>query len=308
MWRALGLALAIGLSVAADARAQNVAFGMNTRVLTPRMADKMVELGAGVVRVPFGWDLIEPDCKGCFNWTTTDAWRDEARRTRRVLFASLAYAPSWANGGHPYNYTPINYQDWYDFVYAAASRYRDDVWLWGVWNEPNLNQFMHGADLKVYRALVIGARAAILAANPRASVLGPDVSHHAMASGWYAAAMTDIGDLFDIVTVHWYLDGPSLEHMMDDLVRPYARGRPIWLSETGMKPCGSSFGEVGQALLVSRVLNAFLPRRAWWTGVSFYDLHDDPLPGRDCGSGVTRFDWSNRPAFTVYQGFIRVHP
>ena len=80
---------------------------MNTRVLTPPMADKMAELGAGVVRLAFGWDVIEPDCKGCFNWATTDAWRDEAKRTHRAIFASLAYAPAWANGGHPYRYPPL---------------------------------------------------------------------------------------------------------------------------------------------------------------------------------------------------------
>src|ERR1700730_18393864 len=65
--------------------------GMNTRVLTAPMADKMVELGAGVVRLPYGWDQIETACKGCFNWATTDGWRDQARRTHRAIFASLAF-------------------------------------------------------------------------------------------------------------------------------------------------------------------------------------------------------------------------
>ena len=122
-----------------------------------------------------------------------------------------------------------------------------------------------------------------------------------------AAAMTDFGDLFDIVTVHWYADGPAIEHLMDDLVQPYALGKPVWLSEVGLKPCASLFGEVGQALLYQRVLSAFLARRSWWTGISFYDLHDDVIPG-DCGSGITRPDWSNRPAFLLYQTFIKEHP
>ena len=301
------LILATLLCVAHHASAQNLQFGMNTRVLTPRMADKMVELGAGVVRVPFGWDLIEPSCKGCFNWAVTDAWRDEARPTHRTIFGSLAYAPAWANGGERYFYPPLNYQDWYDFVFAVVSRYKDDIALWGVWNEPNLDHFMKGADLRVYRSLVIGARAAIVAANPAALVLGPEVSQHALSNGWYTEIMDDVGDLFDIVTVHWYADGPALEHFMDDLVRPFARGKPVWLSETGIAPCASVFGEIGQTLFYQRVLNAFLPRREWWTGVSFYDLHDDPSP-KDCGSAITRPDWSNRPAFKLYQSVIRTHP
>lgn len=280
---------------------------MNTRVLTPQMADKAAELGVRVIRLAYGWDVIEPNCKGCFNWTTTDAWRDEAKRTGRTIFASLAYAPAWANGGRAFNYPPLVYQDWYDFVFATVSRYRDDITLWGVWNEPNLEIYLHGTSVDVYRDLAITARAAIRAANPKALVLGPDISWHATRDGWFASAMRATASLFDIVTVHWYPDGPKLDVMMDDLVRPLAFGREVWLSETGMKPCRSFFGELGQALFYRQVLEAFEARREWWTGVSFYDLYDPATPD-DCGSAITRPDWSHRPAFTVLQEFIRQKP
>jgi len=289
------------------APAQNLRYGMNTRVLTPRMADKMAELDAGVVRLAFGWDVLEPNCKGCYDWSRTDAWRDQARRTGRTIFASLAYVPAWANGGRPYQYAPLNFQDWYDFVFAAVSRYREDIFLWGVWNEPNIEFFLQDTDLRTYRTLVVMAHAAIRAANARALVLGPEVSWHAAKDGWLAAAMSDFGDLFDIVTVHWYVDGPDLDFFMDQLVRPSSLGKPVWLSETGMRPCFSLFGEAGQALLFNRVLRSFQARRSWWTGVSFYDLHDDAIAG-DCGSGITRPDWSNRPAFLLYQQVIRANP
>jgi hypothetical protein len=287
--------------------AQNLHYGMNTRVLTPQMADKAAELGAGVIRLAYGWDVIEPNCKGCFNWTTTDAWRDEAKRTGRTIFGSLAYAPGWANGGHAFNAPPLVYQDWYDFVFAVVSRYKDDIHLWGVWNEPNLDFYLRGARVDVYRDLAITGRAAIRAANPRARVLGPDVSWHATQDGWFSRAMRATVALFDIVTVHWYPDGPKLDVMMDDLVRPLASGRDVWLSEVGMRPCRSFFGEIGQALFYRQVLEAFDRRRHWWTGVLFYDLYDPDIPG-DCGSAITRPDWSNRPAFSVLQSFIRQRP
>ena len=301
------LVVAVWLSSVASGSAQNTRYGMNTRVLTPQMADKMTELGAGVVRLVFGWDVIEPACKGCFEWERTDAWRDEARRTHRALFVSLAYTPGWANGGQHYRFPPLNFQDWYDFVFATVTRYRDDIVFWGVWNEPNLDVYLEGSDLRIYRTLTVMAHAAIRAANPNAIIVGPDVSWHGVKNGWFAAAMNDFGDLFDIVSVHWYQDGPELEFFMDQLVRPAALGKPVWLSETGMKPCFSLFGEAGQALLYSRVLRAFQARRDWWTGVSFYDLHDDPLP-RDCGNAITRPDWSNRAAFRLYQQVIRTNP
>jgi Glycosyl hydrolase catalytic core len=295
------------LACGARASAQTLHYGMNTRVLSAPMADKMAELGAGVARLAFGWDVIEPACKGCYDWERTDAWRDEARRTHRTIFASLAYTPAWANGGRPYQYPPLNGQDWYDFVFATVSRYRHDIFLWGVWNEPNLDVYLKESDLRAYRSLTVMAHAAIRAANPEAFVLGPDVSWHGVKDGWFAAAMNDFGDLFDIVTVHWYADGPDLEFFMDQLVRPVSLGKDVWLTEVGMKPCFSLFGEAGQALLYRRVLGAFQARRAWWTGVSFYDLHDVPVPG-DCGAAITRPDWSNRPAFLLYQNFIRASP
>ena len=312
MRRIPGLAFAPVLAfalacVASSARAQDLHYGMNTVTLTPRMADKMSELGAGTVRLAFGWDVIEGSCKGCFDWTVTDAWRDEARRTHRTLVAALAYAPKWANGGSPYWYPPLNYQDWYDFVFAVVSRYRNDIFIFGIWNEPDLDSFLQGTDLRVYHALAVNAFAAIRAANPLAIVTGPDVSWHAMRNGWFAGAMAASGDLFDIVTVHYYVDGPPLDYMMDSLVRPYALGKPVWLSEVGMRPCASAFGEGSQALFYQRVLGFFQARRDWWTGVLFFNLWEPPR-GNDCGSAITREDWSNRPAFALLQKFIREHP
>ena len=62
----------------------------------------------------------------------------------------------------------------------------------------------------------------------------------------------------------------------------------------------------GQALFYQRVLDAFQQRRRWWTGLLFYEL--DELPsGRDCGTAITRADWSNRPAFSLYQAFIKAN-
>ena len=231
------------------------------------------------------------------------------RRSERIARSSrrLAYAPAWANGGHPYRYPPLNYQDWYDFVFATVSRYRDDIHLWGVWNEPNLDEYLQGNDPKVYRSLVITARAAIRAADPLATVLGPDVSWHGVKDGWFAAVMNDFGDLFDIVTVHWYADGPELSVMMDQLVRPRVAGQTSVDERSRDEAVRSSFGEAGQAMFYQRVLSALQTRRSWWTGVLFFDLYELPA-ARDCGTAITRVDWSNRPAFLLYQAFIKANP
>ena len=90
-------------------------------------------------------------------------------------------------------------------------------------------------------------------------------------------------------------------------MRPFARGREVWLSEVGLRPCGSVFGETGQALFYSQVLSAFLERRAWWTGLLFFDLYERPSTV-DCGWAIVRPDWSNRPAFSLLQSYIKAAP
>jgi len=104
--------LLVTVSIAADrASAQHLTYGLNAQpelhVVGAPMLDKLTELGGGVLRLPFGWDTIEPACKGCFDWTATDAWRDQARRTHRSIFASLGYTPRWANGGRGFSYPRI---------------------------------------------------------------------------------------------------------------------------------------------------------------------------------------------------------
>jgi len=279
---------------------------MNTRVLTPQIGDKMRELGATLVRLPYGWDVIEPACKGCFDWRTTDAWRDEAKRSRLTIFGSLAYAPRWANGGHPFNYPPLVLQDWYDFVFATVSRYKGDISLWGVWNEADLDEFLKGRNVELYTRLVATARAAIVAANPQARVLGPDLSWHSSHDGWFPAVMRASGALFDIVTVHWYADAPPLDQWLDTLVLPFVYGKPVWLSETGMRSCQTFFGEIGQALFYRQVLEAVYARRHWLGALMFYEMYK-AADESSCGSAITRDDWSNRPAFSQMQAFIGAH-
>ena len=50
--------------------------------------------------------------------------------------------------------------------------------------------------------------------------------------------MRAAGSLFDIVTVHWYPDGPKLDAMMDQFVQPFTYGKPVWLDEQTASDAG----------------------------------------------------------------------
>jgi hypothetical protein len=60
----------------------------------------------------------------------------EAKRYGIQVALQIIGAPSWANGGKPWNWTPCNPQDYANFAIAAARRY-PSIHLWMIWGEPS---------------------------------------------------------------------------------------------------------------------------------------------------------------------------
>jgi len=94
--------------------------------------------------------------------------------------------------------------------------------------------------------------------------------------------------------------------MMDDSVRPWAMRKSVWLTEVGITPCQSSYGEWGRRSFISASC-ALSSRGAHGDGrVVLRSLRSaEPALVR---VRYTRPDWSNRPAFSLYQAFIKAYP
>ncbi len=60
----------------------------------------------------------------------------EAKRYHIQVALQIIGAPSWANGGEPWNWAPSNPKDYADFAIAAARRY-PSVHMWMIWGEPS---------------------------------------------------------------------------------------------------------------------------------------------------------------------------
>jgi len=60
----------------------------------------------------------------------------EAKRYHMQVALQIIGAPTWANGGKPWNWAPNNPQDYASFAIAAAKRY-PSVHLWMIWGEPS---------------------------------------------------------------------------------------------------------------------------------------------------------------------------
>ena len=95
------------------------------------------DMGFRWVKQVFAWADIEGAAKGHFNWTQADGVVKHAEDAGIKLVARLDRAPVWTGAGGP-NGPPENYEDFGDFCYEVAKRYRGRIQAYQIWNEPNL--------------------------------------------------------------------------------------------------------------------------------------------------------------------------
>ena len=97
------------------------------------------------------WRVVQPTDKS--QW----AWRDEpiriAKEAGLELVGSLDRCPNWASSapsGTPdvgfYTgigaWLPKDWSDWEDYVAQTVRRYKSQIQIWEVWNEPNLTSWL----------------------------------------------------------------------------------------------------------------------------------------------------------------------
>lgn len=84
----------------------------------------------------------------------------EAKRYHMQVALQIIGAPSWANGGKPWNWAPTNPQDYANFAIAASKRY-PSVHLWMIWGEPSRGHNFEPLDpVKPYAKLNVHQRSA----------------------------------------------------------------------------------------------------------------------------------------------------
>ena len=118
-------------------------FGVNAHVPQDDVVDQIDKAGIGWVRVDFRWSTVEAE-RDVYDWKRYDALLDRLEARGLRVYAGLGSTPAWATSGSESSGVPDDPNQWQEFCYLAASRYRGRVDAWGLWNEPNLNRFWEG--------------------------------------------------------------------------------------------------------------------------------------------------------------------
>ena len=288
--------------------------------------------GGSWVRIDVKWSDVQANGSNAHDWARYDALIGAARARGLDVLGTLAYSPDWARpAGTTNKFGPDNASRrdaFARFAAAAATRYRDSVRAWEIWNEPNNTMFWEPLPNPAsYAALLQHTYGAIKNASPSATVVAGAT---APAPTW--EGLIDEVDFiqgvyagggrghFDAWSHHpydfnlppgtphkdsawWETYGltPSIRSVME------ANGdgaKKIWATEYGLPSAG--YGHLTEATQAAWLESAFTQWRAFpWAGPIFnYMVRDGVAPRISAywyHVGVVRDNWTRKPVFAVMQ-------
>jgi len=295
-------------------------YGINTHIPSDGMVAKLQSGNIAWARIDLNWLHMEPS-KGNFNWGPIDAVVNSANQRGIHLYAGLGYTPGWANGGQGGTVPPTDPNDWKDFVRAVVNRYKDSIRHYGMWNEPDLDQFFSGTTSQYINIILVPGAEAIREADPTALRCAPDLAGD---SDFLEDVLNAAKDYVDVVTVHKYdeqvseimkkFDGWHLpwqdKNYKEVLEDTGAWGKAVWFTEVGWPTAdGTHVDEVTeqeQADLYVELLDE-VRQRPWINKIFFYELKDDPTAGIPKW-GILYDSLGEKLAYGAYRDYVSAHP
>jgi hypothetical protein len=216
-----------------------------------RVLDMLRAAGTESVRIDVSWAMLQPDGPGGFSeWGVdfVDRVLDMANERGLDPLVMLWLSPDWATGGRGERSLPEDPADFGRVAQWAADRWRGQVAAWEVWNEPNDEDFMRGADPAEYVRVLHAAYCGFKTAAPDTPVVFGGTSY--VDTEWVAEAYdAGAGGWFDVMGTHPYMGvadappetpddgtGRTLDALgeLHELMADHGDGdRPIWITELG---------------------------------------------------------------------------
>jgi hypothetical protein len=196
-------------------------------------------LGAKAIQLQAGWAKCETK-PGLYDF----AWLDEVVNDAlaqgvqpwlEVSYGNNIYTDGGGTGlGGALPKSPQALAAWDNWVRAVASRYRDRVNEWEVWNEPDLGP----SPAEDYAEFFIRTAEIIRAEQPKARLYALGLAHKIPYAESFLAHVHQRGKLalIDAITVHSYPNNPDDTRNIDELRAIIAKhGQPISVrqGETG---------------------------------------------------------------------------
>jgi len=293
---------------------------------TIKKAVKLMRLaGVGMVRMDFLWGDIEPR-QGEFDFRKYDYIVEVLTKNKIAILGLLNYSTPWAAACASWNCPPADNSFFVRYAVTVASRYKDKIKYWEIWNEPDSRTYWANQDgLKSYAVLLKDVYAALKKAVPDCKILNGGLANG--LSSVNSLYENGAKDYFDILNIHVFdspLNPGALKRVSaypklayKAMTRNGDGHKKIWVTEIGCpgikkgtEVCawwmGENPNEEEQAEWVKRVF-AELSRderieMIFWA--FFRDCKNHWNNGVDY-FGLLRWDFSKKPAFFSFQKSFR---
>jgi hypothetical protein len=206
-------------------------------VISEEDAEYMRAARIGSIRLPIGWDSIQPSRRGPWDWSGTDREIATAVNQGLTVLPFLAGVPGWA--GHLGTRLPIDNgrlrAGWARFVRTVVERYGrgGEFWLehppgvlaedgirlnrwrpihaWQIWNEANFFYFAFPVSPTRYARLLKISYRAVKAADPGSQVILSGLFGEPDQSGRYGMdADAFLESLYQVPGIQRFFDGVAL--------------------------------------------------------------------------------------------------
>lgn len=294
-------------------------YGLDSATLDTTL-DHIASLGVTSVRVAIPWMSVEAR-EGTYDWTQLDALVSAAQSRGISIVATLTGTPAWAGNIINGHFDPDEYAD---FASAVATRYKNEISGYEIWNEPNAALFYNPIDPTSYTAFLKDAYTAIKAADPNALVIagvlgattttGAALDPVTFVQEMYAAGAAGY---FDALSFHPYqfseeysendhADSPASQvTAIQALMAQYGdAAKKIWITEYG-EPTTGSYTQAQQAAFIQDFIEA------WQNQTGAGPIYIYTTRDTDTGSsnvednfGLYETDWTPKPAAQVLADLI----
>lgn len=303
-------------------------------------------LGVKWIRWDIDWSVVQSDNSTSYSWEGVDRVAATAKKYGINSLAIVTYSPKWAADQSckaDFGCSPADSKIFGLFAGEAARRYKDSIFYWEIWNEPNTANFVGvKSDISRYSNILKEAYLEIKKVNQNNIVLSGglmpsgDESDGSTSPLTFLKALYESGanQYFDAVALHPYsypvspnyvAAWNSWEQMASVRQLMMSKGdsaKKIWITEYGAPTGGpGSIRDLDQLTFtynsdymsetaqkeMAQQATAFYHQNADWMGPFFwYSLHDNGA-SKDTPEnffGLLRNDWSKKPAYDVLRNLI----
>ncbi len=289
--------------------------------------DQLRSAGVRSVRIDLSWAMLQPNGRTYDPWGVSQVDSVIRMANERGITPLMMFwlTPPWANGHQGTRALPDRPADYAAALGWAAARWRGQVVGWEIWNEPNSDRFLRGADPVAYTRLLRAAYPAVKSADPDAVVVFGGVQYNDVA--WLSRAYDGGAQgYFDAMATHPYqgiadlppdaTDGTKWTLMHVTAVRDLmvARGdgdKEIWFTEFGWSTHGVFSGanwlrgvtESQQASFLTETAELVATRLPYVRHLYWYsDIDVSNGDPQYANYGVFRRDLTPKPLLAALRG------